>query len=107
MKIKNTLLGVLIALSFIATAEVNASCSFSGKIERIITNSSGTYVYLVPLTSIANSYYYYFKTDDDTKANAAHSAKDGNSYVKVTGSSSSCPSTSVRYGGIISSITRY
>jgi len=109
MKIKNLAIATLVALGSLIATEANASCSISGKIERVYTNSNATYAYVIPLTAISNSYYHYFYTTDDTVAAALQAAKaDGNAYVNVNGSASTCPTTgTARFGGVISSFTRY
>lgn len=109
MKIKNIVFGTMIALGSLVATGASASCSFTGKVERVYTAGSYAYVYLEAITGLASSAYYYFYTPDDTLIAAAEAAKaDGNAYVNVIGDASACPTTgTARYGGAISSITRY
>jgi len=109
MNIKKIALITLFGASFLGLSNAaNATCSFSGKVERVYQNATTTYVYMLPNTALNSSYYRYFKTTDPDLSRAIHAAHDDNNYINVRGNATSCPSTgSARYGGWVSNVTRY
>lgn len=108
MKTNKLVIATILGASFLGlSGSANAACSFSGKVERVYQNSTRTYIYMTPLTSINSSYYRYFYTTDPDLARAAHAAKDGNHYVNVRGNGTCATSGTARFGGTLTSVLRY
>lgn len=85
-----TLAGLVLG---VASTAASASCTKYGTVEQVYQNSTYAYIYIKPIGALSSSTYHYCWTNDRDLGIAAHAAKDGNAYVRVTGTASSCPSS--------------
>lgn len=92
MNTRKAILLTLAGLAFGASSVASATCTKYGKVEQVYQGSNYAYIYVKPLTSYSTSTYHYCYTNDRDLIIAAHAAKDGNSYVRISGNVSSCPS---------------
>lgn len=99
MKIKTLVITLLVAISLSVPMIAQAACGVTGEIVRAYETPSYSYFYVKtsPLATIT----YYFYVPDAQVRSALRTAYIGNKKVYMYGNATSCPTTSLAYGGTV------
>jgi hypothetical protein len=106
--IKKLAIATLISAGAFFSYGASATCTQLGKVERVHQTSTTTWIYILPITSLSSSFYYWTSTTDPELQRAIHAAKDGNHYVEIRGSAGTCPTTgTARWVGALTTVVRH